>query len=220
MKTTFATRTAALTATTLVGLSLAMAPAASATTVLSAGDQISASGGNCTLGFVFDKGGPKYGLTAGHCGEQGDTVTSNGAVIGTMTHKQAPPTIGSLFDPSAEDRSDWAIITIDPEIELNHAGDFEPKIAPNTTARATVGQQVCTSGITTGHHCGKVTKVNGDLITTNITRLPGDSGGPLYDRNTGAALGVLSTGSVTLGGITSLYYSAPAALDEVGISHN
>lgn len=43
-----------------------------------------------------------------------------------------------------------------------------------------VGQRVCTQGSTTGYACGKITRVDaqGGWIFTNITRIPGDSGGP------------------------------------------
>lgn len=219
MKTSFAARTGLLAASALAGMSMLMAPAASAAITVNAGDEIKMGSGRCTLGFIINSSvdGKDYGLTAGHCGDAGQDITVGGQQVGTIIESEAAASVmGSLS--SNDGSGDWAVIAFDEGVTANAAGNFGSDRKPITAGLVDdspeVGQKVCTQGSTTGYNCGSIINVDadGEWIFTNITRIPGDSGGPLYDAETGAAVGVLSTVGLGGQGVQSRYYSVDKAI--------
>ncbi|HEX3649184.1 MAG TPA: S1 family peptidase [Pseudonocardiaceae bacterium] len=155
--------------------------------VLLGGDPMSDSKIICSAGFVVDRGGREFVLTAGHC------------TAGLPAWQGVGPSVVSEFPGT-----DYGLIRDD---QANVAGDvdmYDGTAQPITTVgAAAVGERVCASGQTTQVSCGQVTAVDetvdyGDgvvvrgLIATNVHTDHGDSGGPLFDGSIG--LGVVSGG--------------------------
>ncbi len=154
------------------------------------GDQIRTNEILCSAGFNVTKDDKDYVLTAGHCTQGlpywhalGPSVSSNfpGTDFGLIRNESGDA-------PAAVDRYD---------------GTEQPITSVGT---ASVGEDVCASGLTTGLTCGQVTGVdqtvdygNGDvvngLIETNVHTDHGDSGGPLFAGSVG--LGTVSGGDGT-----------------------
>jgi streptogrisin D len=145
----------------------------------------------CSAGFNVIRGFQQYVLTAGHC------------TAGLPHWTGIGPAVVSVFPVS-----DYGIVRNDLNDDAPGAIDrFDGTAQPITAAGdATVGEQVCASGVTTGVTCGQVTAVdqtvdygNGDvvrgLIQTTVHTDHGDSGGPLFDGATG--LGMVSGGDGT-----------------------
>ncbi|WP_055549040.1 S1 family peptidase [Streptomyces sp. NBRC 110028] len=158
----------------------------------------------CSIGFPVAQDTRAGFVTAGHCGDQGDTTAGfNRVAQGTFQ--------GSVFP-----RSDYAWVATN--------ADWTPTplvIGPDSTTvtvtgsqEAPVGSSVCRSGSTTGWHCGTIQQHNTSVVypegtirgvtRTNVCAEPGDSGGSFVSGT--EAQGVLSGGSgnCTVGGTT--YY--------------
>lgn len=174
--------------------------------------QVSRSSGgtsSCTLGFVGERGGNYYGITAGHCMQgSGKDVqwkkaqTSSLAPFGSFI-------TGQVRDYSMTDNApfstDFAVVGIDGSVP----GDMA--IAKKYTvvdviepSEITQGMEVCKLGYRTEETCGPVLASNGSMVRANLFSLPGDSGSPAYVKLGGdkvAAVGLLS-GSPEVGGVT------------------
>ncbi|WP_297186505.1 S1 family peptidase [uncultured Corynebacterium sp.] len=155
----------------------------------------------CTLaGFARDpETDDTYGITAGHCAEQGHTevywrpaTSDHLEKLGTVALWQTPgrPTPDSPFPFD----TDVALILLN--------GPVNPLIANVYQATAVFapedlvpGQQVCKMGYRTEVTCGSVIAVNNSFVRVHLYTLPGDSGGLLYaprDDGTAAIIGILS----------------------------
>lgn len=217
MKTSVAGITGLLATATLAGLTALAAPATAAVTV-NAGDQINTGGMKCTLGFIVkDTNGKDFGLTAGHCGAVGEAVKVGGQEVGKFVESESPDSL--ILSISVQDGTgDWGLIEFNDGVATNPSGNFgagrKPIAAYQVDSAPTVGQEVCTTGSTTGYSCGKIISINksDSRVTTNITRFPGDSGGPLYDAHNGKAIGVLSTLGAGLDGLHTTYFSVSKAI--------
>lgn len=222
-------RAGLIASSTLVGMSMLMAPVSSAAVTVNAGDQISAGGSKCTLGFIVkDTSGKDFGLTAGHCGAVNDTVKVGGKAVGKFVESESPDSL--ILSISVKDGTgDWGLISFNDDVTTNPSGNFGPGRTPiaayQVDSSPTVGQEVCTIGATTGYSCGKITSLNpqDSRVTTNIFRIPGDSGGPLYDANNGKAVGVLSTsglGGSTYFSVSKATAASPTLNGNPGLGHN
>ncbi|MER7048905.1 S1 family peptidase [Streptomyces jumonjinensis] len=191
----------------------------------SGGDRISGPPGSniCSLGFNVRRGNTFYGLTAGHCGSNGTTWYTGAQVpLGTMW-------VSMLGINGA----DYGLIqhalpsaTADGNVNL-YNGSYRDITSSGTPY---VGQRVETSGMTTGYGTGTVRSIDTSLsvggyqftnmIVTDACRLPGDSGGPLFSRNT--AYGVLSSSTAqscgSSGGGFSIYEPITRALGAYSLS--
>lgn len=171
---------------------------------LRGGDTITtSSGGRCSVGFNAVKGRTRYVITAGHCTKLGGTWSGpDGGIIGPVATTSFPG-------------HDFGLVEVaSPSWEQTHDVDTDNGSLPVTgDAPAAVGEEVCLSGSTTGHHCGRVRSVDetvnyGDgnvvqgLTGTDVCAEAGDSGGPFMSGT--QALGMLSggTGGCLLGGQT------------------
>ncbi|HEX3780719.1 MAG TPA: S1 family peptidase [Pseudonocardiaceae bacterium] len=171
------------------------------------GDQIRTDQILCSAGFNVTKDDQDYVITAGHCTQ------------GLPYWRDLGPSVVSDF-PS----TDFGLIR-------NESGDspaaldrYDGTEQPITSAgTATVGEQACASGMTTGLTCGQVTGIDqtvdygdGDvvngLIETNVHTDHGDSGGPLFDGSVG--LGTVSGGD----GTTDFFQPLPAELAALGVT--
>ncbi|HEY3691920.1 MAG: streptogrisin [Pseudonocardiales bacterium] len=173
---------------------------------LRGGDTITTSvGGRCSVGFNAISGRTRYVITAGHCTKLGGTWSGpDGTAIGPVAKTTFPGHDFGLVEVTSKAWQQTHDVDSDDGY-LNVAGD----------APAAVGDQVCLSGSTSGHHCGKVEAVDetvnygdGDVVNgltrTNMCAEAGDSGGSIMSGT--QAQGTLSggTGGCLLGGQT--YY--------------
>ncbi|BCJ70377.1 hypothetical protein [Polymorphospora rubra] len=162
-------------------------------------------GGGCSTGFAINVGGSQQMLTAGHCGENGQTVTTGANVpMGTIHSKIACQDIEIINTGS------WGRVFTGPN-------NSSTSVAIGGTAGSFVGNWVVTSGSTSGEHSSvQVTAVNlylsiggipcgsvGPLVQARQTAglcavAPGDSGGPVIAYRTDGkanALGTITAGS-------------------------
>lgn len=164
-------------------------------------------GGGCTTGFSINVGGGQNMLTAGHCGENGQSVTTGASVtMGTINNKVACRDTEIIYTGS------WGrVFTGGP-----YSGT---SIAVGGAAASFVGNFINTDGSTSGEHSSvQVTATNvyaaiggipcgsvGPLVQARQTGgtcavAPGDSGGPVIAyRSDGKvnALGTMTAGAVT-----------------------
>ncbi|MGH3768425.1 MAG: S1 family peptidase [Pseudonocardiaceae bacterium] len=162
---------------------------------LHGGDTITTSeGGRCSVGFNAISGHTRYLITAGHCTKLGGTWSGpDGKPIGPAAKSSFPGHDYGLVEVAS---SDW-----DQTNEVDSDGGY---LTVAGVAPAAVGDRVCLSGSTSGHHCGRVEAVgetvnygegnvvNG-LTRTSVCAEAGDSGGPFMSGN--QAQGTLSGGS-------------------------
>jgi streptogrisin D len=155
------------------------------------GDEITDGSIICSAGFNVVKLGQPYVVTAGHCTEG----LPDWQGIGPSTVSSFPTT-------------DYGLIRDDDAVARGGVDLYDGTVRSITSVGTpTVGEHVCASGRTTGVTCGQVTAVhqtvdygNGDLvhglIQTNVHTDHGDSGGALFDGDTG--LGTVSGGDGTV----------------------
>ncbi|CEJ81457.1 Putative Chymotrypsin (Precursor) [[Torrubiella] hemipterigena] len=152
----------------------------------------------CSIGFSVTSG---Y-VSAGHCGNSGDSATtSGGESLGTFS--------GSIFP--GNDMSYVATVSgavLSGTVDGYGQGD----ISVSGSAEAEVGASICRSGSTTGVHCGTVNakdatvnyaegSVSG-LTQTNVCAEPGDSGGSFYSGSQAQGVTSGGDGDCTNGGTT------------------
>ncbi|MGH3437182.1 MAG: S1 family peptidase [Sciscionella sp.] len=171
------------------------------------GDEISTGQIICSAGFNVTKGGRNYVITAGHC------------TAGLPSWQGVGPSVDSSFPGT-----DYGLIENDSSSAPGAVDLYNGSAQPITSVgNATVGEQVCKSGRTTGLTCGTVSALgqtvdygNGDvvhgLIETNVYSDHGDSGGALFDGST--ALGTVSGGDSS----TDFFQPVSAAMNAYGVS--
>ncbi|GAA2700584.1 hypothetical protein ACFY2R_07900 [Micromonospora olivasterospora] len=164
--------------------------------------------GGCSTGFAINVGGAQQMITAGHCGENGQAVTTGAGVgMGTIHSKITCQDIEIINTPS------WGrVFTGGPYSNTS--------VAIGGAASSFVGNYVNTSGSTSGEHGSvQVTGVNmyvavggipcgsvGPLVQARQTGglcavAPGDSGGPVIAYRTDGranALGTMTAGAVAV----------------------
>ncbi|QKV91816.1 S1 family peptidase [Streptomyces sp. NA02950] len=162
------------------------------------------SSARCSIGFSVTQGDRNGFVTAGHCGDPGDSTAGyNRVAQGSFQ--------GSTFPGNdyawVETNNNW---TPQPWV----VGADNTNVVVSGSQQAPVGSSVCRSGSTTGWHCGTILQHNTSVqytegtvrgvSRTNVCAEPGDSGGPYISGSEGQ--GVLSGGSgnCTRGGTT--YY--------------
>jgi hypothetical protein len=167
---------------------------------------------SCSIGFnasVTATGAPVF-VTAGHCGDAGNTVFLEGAA-GTGPQWTKGPQIGayaaSNFPQPGQSGPDMAYVSITgahSQVAGVHGWTSSDVVVKGSTAGG-VGTAICRSGRTSGWKCGTIDQVNvsvnystGETITgvnrTTACSEGGDSGGS-FITGPGQAQGVLSGGS-------------------------
>ncbi|NYI92770.1 hypothetical protein HNR02_006145 [Amycolatopsis endophytica] len=152
----------------------------------------------CSVGFSVEGGF----VSAGHCGNAGDSVTApDGSAMGSFEGSSFP---GNDYS-HVTTNSSWT-----PSPTVDGYGNGDVTVTGHTAAA--VGSSVCRSGSTTGWHCGTIQATNqtvnyaegtvSGLTKTNACAEPGDSGGSWVSGS--QAQGVTSGGSgdCTSGGTT------------------
>lgn len=173
------------------------------------GDEIDTDQWICSAGFNVNRNGQNYIIDAGHCTQ------------GLPNWNGIGPSIDSQFPGS-----DYGLIENDSGDAPGQVDLYDGTTQPiSSVADATVGEQICKSGRTTGVTCGSVSALdqtvdygNGDvvngLVQTNVQAGEGDSGGPWFDGSTGLG--------TTSGGDSSTTYFQPlsTAMSAYGVSLN
>ncbi|WP_067826696.1 S1 family peptidase [Actinomadura kijaniata] len=149
----------------------------------------------CSIAFSVTGG---Y-VTAGHCGDVGETTSgANQVAQGRFSRSSFPGNDYAVVDTNSQ----WT-----PTAKVNRwDGTYE---TVQGATPAPVGTAVCRSGSTTNTRlwCGTIQQLNATvnyaegtvtgLIRTNICADPGDSGGALITQTGGQAQGITSGGSGT-----------------------
>jgi streptogrisin C len=166
------------------------------------GDQYTINGGSiCSVGFSVVGGF----VSAGHCGNDGDTT------VGVTGNDQ-----GQFVKPSFPGH-DWSFIstTVTGDTWVPQPWVYNYKdgaVLVSGSLDAPIGSSICRSGRTTGWRCGSVQSLNESVkysegIVTGLTRTdacaePGDSGGSFISGNQAQGVASGSTGDCTVGGNT------------------
>lgn len=166
------------------------------------GQEVYIGGNPCLTGFTVRHvdSGPGF-VTAGFCGEVGDTVTTatGGSVIGVVERKGSA---GWLW------------------VDLADGVSAAPLVAPDTPVHdaeeAPIGATVCKYTDNTGSHCGVVREkdvtidfpegaIHG-VTGTDVCAEPGDSGAPFMAGNSGQGVTLGGSGSCDGGDAASFFY--------------
>lgn len=164
----------------------------------------------CSIGFNALKGSTLVYVTAGHCGDAGESVYLEGSA-GTGPQWTLGPQIGafsgSSFPGPGQSGPDYAYVTIsgaNTQVASVYGWTTADVVVKGSTAGG-VGTAICRSGRTSGWRCGTIDQVDvsvnyssGETIThvnrTTACSEGGDSGGS-FITGPGQAQGVLSGGS-------------------------
>ena len=145
----------------------------------------------CSVGFAVQGGF----VTAGHCGEVGDSTTYG------------------AFQGSSFPGDDYAWVSTPGHTPVGQVSDYAGgSVAVKGSTSAAVGATVCRSGSTTGWHCGQIQGYNSTvryaegavygLIRTSVCAEPGDSGGSLLAGNQAQGVTSGGSGNCSTGGTT------------------
>lgn len=171
---------------------------------LRGGDAYYIGGGRCSIGFPVTSGSAEGFVTAGHCGDTGDSTSGHNRVSqGTFQ--------GSVFPGSdyawVQTNSNWTATPF-----VSGSGGADVQVSGST--QAPVGSSICRSGSTTGWHCGtieqhdtSVTYSQGtiyEVTRTTVCAEPGDSGGSYISGDQAQGVTSGGSGNCTSGGTT--YY--------------
>lgn len=172
------------------------------------------SGSRCSVGFSVTKGGQSGFVTAGHCGQTGQTTT--GA-------NQQPQ--GS-FAGSSFPGNDYAYVATNSQWTATPTVNSSPQQVAGSTV-AQVGSSICRSGSTTGWHCGSVQQLNtsvtypqgtvSGVTRTNVCAEPGDSGGSFISADQAQGMTSGGSGNCSSGG-TTYFQPVNEALQVYGVT--
>lgn len=150
----------------------------------------------CTLTLAgIDTHGRKVGITAGHCGEVGDPVSSADAW-------QVGPS-GTIVEKN--DYYDYAVIEFGSNAEVTNS--YNGVTVTDTGGTVNQGQVVCKHGVATGRSCGTTWLVGDDISVNQLCATAGDSGAPVMvgDR----VVGYVSRGAIPVPGAQNLSCRTP-----------
>ncbi|MGP9759532.1 hypothetical protein [Corynebacterium sp. AOP12-C2-36] len=140
-------------------------------------------------------GGDLVGVTAGHCIRDASTSAAQWYPDGG-SQVQALGTFDSSYCVSDETCGDYGLIDIDDKYGYDGkiAGKYEISgvLAPSDL---TPDMELCKYGLSTGESCGKLMMREGNRGWAAMTSYEGDSGAPVYAKNsdgTAQLVGVLS----------------------------
>lgn len=155
------------------------------------GMEVSDENSSCTAGFAAQGGdGQYYLLTSGHCdGHDGlEWSDSGSAPLGRI--------VASEYNG---DDQDAAMMLLEPFAGVPN-GNVDGRYRVRDVLspfEIKVGMPFCKIGARTGETCGTITGVSGNVVTTNLFSLEGDSGSPGFVMNpdgTVSAVGLLQGG--------------------------
>lgn len=159
-------------------------------------------GSYCSVGWIVEKNGEQFILTAGHCGREGDVFSMEDpegrqSVVGTMTYSE--------FQNHGDiGRYDKGLIKIDNPAMVDARVQLFWKNQQMTTATVQDTNwteehkpRLCRMGARTGLSCGPYYGLGADgQLIYNAISLPGDSGGPVFATHNGNVfpVGIVSGG--------------------------
>ncbi|HET9484004.1 MAG TPA: S1 family peptidase [Xanthomonadales bacterium] len=171
-------------------------------------EYLSYSGGSyyyCSVGFAVTKTGAQGFATAGHCGNQGDTVHT---LVNRRTVSAAIGSFQGSFYPNQGDGA-WVSLGASHTLVAAVDGYNQADVPVRGAIVAGIGSAVCRSGRTTGFKCGTIEAYDNtvnypDVSVSGLTRVKvcaegGDSGGS-FITGAGQAQGVLSGGNYSCKG--------------------
>lgn len=122
----------------------------------------------CTLAVAgYDAQGRKVGITAGHCGTVGDSVTS------ADSWSVGPSGRVVASNPG----QDYAVIEFGDNAQVTRT--YNGVTVNSVGGAPATGQTVCKSGVGTGTTCGMTWSTQPRVILTQVCAMQGDSGGPV-----------------------------------------
>ncbi|MHA2788385.1 S1 family peptidase [Corynebacterium sp. S7] len=126
-------------------------------------------GSLCTMTVTgTDADGRKIGITAAHCGQVGDAVTSADSwevgPSGTIVH--------------ANPNLDYAVVELGSNAEIT--SNYNNVHATSIGGTAQPGEIVCKTGVATNETCGMTLTVDQIKQVNQVCSMTGDSGAPLY----------------------------------------
>ncbi|SDL57391.1 Trypsin [Corynebacterium mycetoides] len=138
----------------------------------------------CTVAVAgYDAAGRQVAVTAGHCGTEGQTVTSADAVG-----------VGVSGRIAAVNRDlDYAVIELFPNAEVGRTYNGVTVNRLSVEPRA-LGQVVCKSGYASAQTCGVTWIDDGRTNLNQVCAMQGDSGAPLLAAD--ALVGIINGGIV------------------------
>ncbi|WP_455005876.1 S1 family peptidase [Corynebacterium propinquum] len=138
--------------------------------------------GICTLAVAgTDAQGHKVGITAGHCGAEGDYVASADSwQVGNS---------GTIVASNAQ--HDYSVIEFGSNAEVTRS--YNNVTVDEIGAGPRFGDQVCKNGVATGHTCGVHYGDAEGIQFNQVCASLGDSGGPLLVGN--RLVGIISGGA-------------------------
>lgn len=174
---------------------------------------------SCSAGyFVTSADGRRFNLTAGHCGQRGNSIyvdiSGQGSTyFGSVTDSGYTSTDGQVHEDSDHD---YGLVSIDGSAaKWSSAMPFAQKLSGYLTADqlATRRPRICRLGARTGLSCGAMVAVNDDgYVTYRSIADHGDSGGPVFAMIGDAlyAVGVDSSGEDEDATLAAAQLIAPA----------
>ena len=134
----------------------------------------------CTLSVAGnDAAGRKVGLTAGHCGNEGDAITS-------ADSDHIGPT-GTIVSKNAA--LDYSVIEFGSNAEVTRT--YNGVTVNSLGGTVNPGETVCKQGVATGKTCGMTYQQAQSVQVNQVCAMMGDSGAPLLagDRLIGSISG-------------------------------
>ncbi|GII90030.1 S1 family peptidase [Sinosporangium siamense] len=154
----------------------------------------------CSVGFSVTKGAQGGFVTAGHCGDVGNTTSGfNRVAQGT-------------FQGSSFPGDDLAWVAVNSQWTPRGVVSGSGEVAVSGSQEQVEGTSVCRSGSTTGWHCGTIQQRNTSVTypegtiygvtRTSVCAEPGDSGGSYISGNQAQGVTSGGSGNCTSGGTT------------------
>lgn len=136
----------------------------------------------CTMAVTgYDSAGRKVGITAAHCGNEGDKVAS-------ADSWQVGPT-GTIV--SRDEYLDYAVVELGSNTEVTRSYNGV-KVNQLSKRGLRPGQIACKQGVATGKTCGMGLARGKDIQINHVCATVGDSGAPVTSR--GRMVGFISHG--------------------------
>lgn len=174
--------------------------------------QMGEGGGfKCTLGLMA--GDPVthrlYGITAGHCDHTAETrptvdfsdadspdiARPLGTYIASRKRDGKTPTGSYDKLPAYTDAAVIAIREGTPIASFKIAGVYPVRAVVEDRKDLPYGTEVCKYGMRTGETCGPITVASKYTITAELHAIHGDSGSPLYRKNSDATVDIIGIAS-------------------------
>lgn len=185
------------------------------------------NGSACTLGLIA--GDPAshrlYGITSGHC-DHSDTIDRTVIFTDANSPNIARP-LGTYIASRARDGStttgggedlplytDAGVIAMQdgvPIASFKIAGVYPVRGVVEDRKDLPYGTEVCKYGMRTGETCGPITVASKYTVTAELRVIHGDSGSPLYRKNSDGTvdvIGLASNGDEETG-TTQFFWVAP-----------